>query len=107
MPLSLPLAPDGPTPPATLVVRGEVLILLEDFAALNERLLEAEETPFANPRNAAAGSLRQLDPRITAERPLTLYAYSIVTAEGERAGTPRHAAGNVSLSQGARLPHRR
>ena len=86
VPLSLPLAPDGPTPPATLVVRGEVLILLEDFAALNERLREAEETPFANPRNAAAGSLRQLDPRITAERPLTLYAYSIVAAEGERAG---------------------
>ncbi len=85
VPLRLPLAPDGPTPPATLVVRGEVLILLEDFAALNERLLEAEQMPFANPRNAAAGSLRQLDPQITAKRPLTLYAYGIVAAEGERA----------------------
>ncbi len=68
--------------PPTLVIRGEVLILLQDFAALNERLIEAGEDPFANPRNAAAGSLRQLDPRITAERPLFLYAYSIVTADG-------------------------
>ncbi len=76
-----PPSSEGDIPP-TLVIRGEVLILLKDFEALNERLVEAEEEPFANPRNAAAGSLRQLDPRITAQRPLFLYAYSIVTADG-------------------------
>jgi DNA ligase (NAD+) len=89
LPLRIPVNPDGPTPPSTLVVRGEVLILLEDFAALNERLIEAGEAPFANPRNAAAGSLRQLDPRITAQRPLHLYAYSIVSADGSVPETQR------------------
>ena len=82
VPLRIPVDPDGPQPPPTLVVRGEVLILLKDFDALNERLTAAGESPFANPRNAAAGSLRQLDPRITAQRPLTLFAYSIVAADG-------------------------
>lgn len=82
LPLRIPAEPDGPQPPPYLVVRGEVLILLKDFDALNVRLIEAGESPFANPRNAAAGSLRQLDPAITAQRPLHLYAYSIVTADG-------------------------
>ncbi|MBN1878372.1 MAG: NAD-dependent DNA ligase LigA [Anaerolineae bacterium] len=80
LPLRIPVTPDGPQPPAYLVVRGEVLILLKDFEQLNARLAEAGQPTFANPRNAAAGSLRQLDPRVTAERPLTLYAYHIVTA---------------------------
>ncbi len=83
LPLSIPADPDGPTPPSTLVVRGEVLILLQDFEAINAQLREEGAAPFANPRNAAAGSLRQLDPHITAQRPLYLFAYSIVTAEGE------------------------
>lgn len=81
LPLRLPAVPEGPEPPATLVVRGEALILLEDFERLNERLIEAGESPFANPRNAVAGSLRQLDPEITAERPIFLYAYQIVVAD--------------------------
>jgi len=68
--------------PRRLVVRGEAIMLIDDFEKLNQRQVEADEKPFANPRNAAAGSLRQLDPRITAERPLTLLAYSIVEAEG-------------------------
>lgn len=81
LPLKIPADPQGPRPPAFLVVRGEVLILLEDFAALNRNLVETDQPTFANPRNAAAGSLRQLDPSVTAERPLFLYAYSIVAAD--------------------------
>jgi DNA ligase (NAD+) len=57
-------------------------MLIQDFEALNRRQVEADEKPFANPRNAAAGSLRQLDPRISARRPLTLLAYAIVDADG-------------------------
>ena len=82
VPLHIPLDPQGPKPPARLVVRGEILMRIEDFEALNRRLVEEGEPPFANPRNAAAGSLRQLDPRVTAGRPLFLYAYQILLAEG-------------------------
>ncbi len=91
IPLRIPVDPDGPQPPPYLVVRGEVLILLDDFDALNKRLVEEEGTPFANPRNAAAGSLRQLDPAITAQRPLRLYAYSIVSADGPVPSTQRES----------------
>ena len=82
IPSSLQDAGMGPTVPDLLVVRGEAIMLIEDFEALNRRKLEADEKPFANPRNAAAGSLRQLDPRITADRPLTLLAYAIISADG-------------------------
>jgi DNA ligase (NAD+) len=82
LPLHIPVNENGPQPPPYLVVRGEILILLSDFETLNASLIEAEMAPFANPRNAAAGSLRQLDPAITAQRPLHLFAYSIVTADG-------------------------
>ncbi len=81
VPLRIPVDPEGPEPPAYLVVRGEVLIYLEDFEALNATLTAAEQSPFANPRNAAAGSLRQLDPKVTAQRPLRLLAYSIVVSD--------------------------
>jgi DNA ligase (NAD+) len=83
LPLRIPVEVEGPQPPPYLVIRGEVLILLSDFNTLNDRLIETQAPPFANPRNAAAGSLRQLDPTITARRPLHLFAYSIVTAEGD------------------------
>ena len=82
LPLHIPVAPDGPQPPRRLVVRGEAIMLIEDFEALNRRQAEAEEKVFANPRNAAAGSLRQLDPRITASRPITLLCYAVIEAEG-------------------------
>ncbi len=82
VPLHVPLALQGPKPPARLVVRGEILMRIEDFEALNRRLVGDGEPPFANPRNAAAGSLRQLDPQVTAERPLFLYAYQILLAKG-------------------------
>jgi len=65
-----------------LVVRGEAIMLIEDFEELNRRQAEAGEKLFANPRNAAAGSLRQLDPRVTTSRPITLLCYSIVEADG-------------------------
>src|SRR3990172_1463706 len=70
--------------PARLEVRGEVFIPLEDFRRLNRRREEAGEPLFANPRNAAAGSLRQLDSKITAKRPLDIFFYGIGEAAGRR-----------------------
>ncbi|RMA81289.1 NAD-dependent DNA ligase LigA [Umboniibacter marinipuniceus] len=64
-------------PPARLEVRGEVIMPHTGFKAFNERAVRNNTKPFVNPRNAAAGSLRQLDPAITSERPLAFYAYSI------------------------------
>ncbi|NPV85068.1 MAG: NAD-dependent DNA ligase LigA [Anaerolineae bacterium] len=83
LPLRIPVDASSPPPPSYLVVRGEVFITIEDFEALNKRLLEAGEKTYLNPRNTAAGSLRQLDPAITATRPLMLLAYSIVAADGD------------------------
>jgi DNA ligase (NAD+) len=68
---------DGEPVPEKLVVRGEVFLSKKGFIALNRQREEEGETPFANPRNAAAGSLRQLDPRITAQRPLAFFVYGI------------------------------
>lgn len=69
-------------PPPRLEVRGEVLLFKEHFEAMNRQLLRAGEEPFANPRNAAAGSLRQLDWRITARRPLSFIAYEALVPQG-------------------------
>jgi DNA ligase (NAD+) len=68
--------------PRFLAVRGEVIIHTQDFEKLNEGLMQQGEEPFANPRNAAAGALRQLDPRITASRPLDIYCYDVLAADG-------------------------
>ena len=79
---SVPLTLRGDALPSRLEVRGEVVMPHGGFAALNARQEEAGQKIFANPRNAAAGSLRQLDPRITASRPLEFYAYSMAQLEG-------------------------
>ena len=80
----IPLRLRGRAPPSALEVRGEVLIFRQDFRQLNERQRGRGEKEFANPRNAAAGSLRQLDSRVTAARPLRFFAYGIGRAEGAR-----------------------
>ena len=79
LPLRIPTDPDGPPPPATLVVRGEAFIRIKDFEELNKRLEINGEKLYQNPRNTAAGALRQLDPGLTAERPITLLVYAVVS----------------------------
>jgi DNA ligase (NAD+) len=68
--------------PPLLEVRGEVYMSLSDFAALNERRAEQGLSTFMNPRNAAAGTIRQLDPRLAAERPLSMWCYAVGATEG-------------------------
>ena len=74
---SIPTKLNHPNPPKLLEIRGEVLMLKKDFEFLNQKQESLGEKRFANPRNAAAGSLRQLDPRITATRPLTFFSYGL------------------------------
>lgn len=82
VPLRIPVADSFP-PPRLIEVRGEVYMPLDGFEELNRRRLAVEQPPFANPRNAAAGSVRQLDPSIAASRPLSIFAYGIGPLEGE------------------------
>lgn len=77
----------GKRPPDWLEVRGEVYLGLDDFEKLNEHLGSLGKSLFANPRNAAAGTLRQKDPAITASRPLRLYVHGLVRVEGKRLGS--------------------
>jgi DNA ligase (NAD+) len=74
---SMPLRLDLKKPPRLLEVRGEVLMMRRDFEAINARAKELGEKTFVNPRNAAAGGLRQLDPRLTAQRKLSFFAYGL------------------------------
>jgi len=76
--------------PKKIEVRGEVFMHIKDFEKLNEERIKKGETPFANPRNAAAGSLRQLDPKVTAERKLDFFAYDLVTNLGQRTHEEEH-----------------
>ncbi|WGE69418.1 NAD-dependent DNA ligase LigA [Actinobacillus equuli subsp. haemolyticus] len=80
---NIPLKLNMDNPPARLEVRGEVFMPQKGFEELNERALGKGEKTFANPRNAAAGSLRQLDPKITRQRPLVLNAYGIGVYESD------------------------
>jgi DNA ligase (NAD+) len=88
---AIPLKLTATNLPELLEVRGEVLMLKRDFEALNRAQREKGEREFANPRNAAAGSLRQLDSRITATRRLIFFAYGIGRAEGAAVPRDRHS----------------
>ena len=101
VPLTIPLQEDGPKPPARLVVRGEAFMNLRDFEALNQRMIEAGEKAYLNPRNTAAGSLRQLDTSLTASRPLRLLTYQILSADG---AAPDTQWGTLELLRRLGLP---
>ncbi len=88
-------------PPAALEVRGEVYLPVKAFEKLNEELMAAGQRPFANPRNAAAGSLRQKDPKITANRPLSLWVHSFGYAQAVRFDSH---SGFLRWCRDARLP---
>ena len=82
LPLNVPVVSTGPQAPTEFVVRGEAFININDFDQLNHTLSQAGEKTYLNPRNTAAGSLRQLDSKLTASRPLRLLTYAIVDGEG-------------------------
>ncbi len=91
-----------PSPPAVLEVRGEVYMRRADFEALNERQRAAGEKTFINPRNTAAGAVRQLDPSVTARRPLRFFAYGVGETEGF--ALPATHAGVLEALAGFGLP---
>ena len=82
LPLTIPVDKDGPKPPAKLVVRGEAFMNIADFEKLNDRLREAGKQAYLNPRNTVAGSVRQLDPNLTASRPIRMLLYQVVDMQG-------------------------
>ncbi len=100
---SVPLKLLGDDYPAVLEVRGEVYMSKAGFEKLNEAQRNKGEKSFANPRNAAAGSLRQLDPRITATRPLTIYCYGIGVVEGAELPDTHYAIINRLKDWGLRV----
>ncbi len=99
---SVPLSLRAAHVPLVVAVRGEIYMPLEGFEAFNARAREAGEKTFANPRNAAAGSLRQLDPRVTAGRPLRFFAYGIGEVDG--AGIPPGHGATLDLLRQWGLP---
>lgn len=99
---AVPLRLRTENPPNLLEVRGEVMILKADFEKLNRQQREKGDKEFANPRNAAAGSLRQLDPRITATRPLTFFAYGLGSVEG--VSLPRKLSAVMDYLETLRIP---
>ena len=82
LPLRIPVKQGDLEPPPRLVIRGEAIILREAFKTMNRRLERDGERTYVNPRNAAAGALRQLDSSLTASRPISLLCYAIVDGEG-------------------------
>ena len=95
---------ERPAPPF-LAVRGEVMMYISEFEAFNERLAASGQEPYASPRNSAAGSIRQLDPRVTASRKLDVLVYDILKVEGETFGSD--AEGVEAVRQwGFKIPPR-
>ena len=94
---AVPLRLIGAGYPETMEVRGEVFMPKAGFEAYNDKAREAGEKTFVNPRNAAAGSLRQLDPKLTAERPLDIYVYSVGVVENGK--LPEHHSDVLDLLQ--------
>ncbi|MGD8497027.1 MAG: NAD-dependent DNA ligase LigA [Gemmatimonadales bacterium] len=92
-------------PPARIALRGEVVISTANFAELNERLINEGKEPFANPRNSAAGSIRQLDPGLAADRPLEAFVYDVLAVEGESFATQTEVR-DAMRAWGLRLAHR-
>lgn len=84
---SIPMKLKTKYPPKLVEIRGEVLMFKNDFLKLNEEQQEEGEVPFANPRNASAGTIRQLDPKIAASRPLRFYGYALGATEGVKIST--------------------
>ncbi len=91
IPLRIPTASNGPPPPARIEVRGEVYMPIADFNKFNQEQIAKGEKIYANPRNFAAGSLRQLDSKITAQRPLAFFSYAIGYVEGAAIHTQKEA----------------
>ncbi len=99
---AIPMRLNTDNPPKLLEVRGEVLMFKRDFERLNQEQALKNEKLFANPRNASAGSLRQLDPKITATRPLNFFAYGLGAADGVPA-MPSHSE-NMQYLASLHLP---
>src|SRR5919109_1945773 len=87
IPLRIPVDEKGPKPPKYIVVRGEAFMPVKEFEKLNQKRVEEGKPTYLNPRNTAAGSLRQLDPALTASRVLTLLVYQIVHCEAGKIPT--------------------
>ncbi|MEO8630604.1 MAG: NAD-dependent DNA ligase LigA, partial [Betaproteobacteria bacterium] len=100
---AIPLRLATKHPPRLLEVRGEVIMLKRDFEALNRQLEERGERLVVNPRNAAAGALRQKDPRTTAARPLAFFAYGLGRAQGAQIPVDRHSE-QMSYLRTLRVP---
>lgn len=101
IPLHIPVEENGTHVPQRFVVRGEAFIFSKDFDALNQKLEEAGQKTYLNPRNTAAGSLRQLDPALTATRPLTVLTYAIVDSSEP---TPETQWGTLNLLKALGFP---
>lgn len=97
VPLRLHSSEGVPSPPPKIAVRCEVFMEKKDFESLNESRARAMEPPFANPRNAAAGSLRQLDPTVTATRPLRAYFYGVGALEERQLDTQWELLNHLKL----------
>jgi DNA ligase (NAD+) len=102
IPLRIPVSSDnGRQPPERIEVRGEVFMRKSEFEALNQRLVAEGKEPFANPRNATAGTLRQLDPAVVARRPMSFFAFALGPVSN---GGPDTHADVLQLIEGLGLP---